>query len=326
MLRAAVPSLGIGDLRLESSVLSRPIAPGAVWIETAFAEAKEVELQTYVLDTPDDARLNVSLREGLAAQFEEERADGRWIRRWRVAAVPGVEPSPVPALASATPDIQITTFKSWDEFGRWWASLAPPHSDERVRAKALELTRGVRPARNATACPASLRGSQEIRYLALPLGIGRYRAREPGEILATGLGDCKDKFRLLASLAESVGIAINPVLIFAGGERAFAADSPSPLQFDHVVARARLGAAEIWMDPTAELSPDGKPAAKLPRAAWSRSPRARQRGKEAVRWGDFYCAPDDTRRASSARDSGCRDHRRPRRLRPAARKGPLDLL
>jgi len=263
MLRAAVPALGIGDLlEFESSVLSRPIAPGEVWIETAFAEAKEVELQTYVLDTPADARLTVSLREGLTAQFEEERADGRWIRRWQLAAAPGVEPSPVPAPASATPDIQITTFKSWDEFGRWWASLAPPYSDAKIRAKALELTQGVaEPEERLRALHRYV--AQEIRYLALPLGIGRYRAREPGEILATGLGDCKDKIRLLASLAESVGIAVDPVLIYASEKRPLVAEAPSPLQFDHVVARARMGSAEIWMDPTAEFVPMGS----LPRSS-----------------------------------------------------------
>jgi Flp pilus assembly protein TadD len=266
MLRAAVPALAIGDeLEFESIVLSRPIAPGQVWIETAFAEAEKVELQTYVLDTPADARLTVSVREGLAARFEEEHADGRWIRHWRVDAVPGVAPHPVPASASATPDIQITTFRSWDEFGRWWASLAPPHSDAKIRAKALELTRGIaEPEARLRALHRYI--AQEIRYLALPLGIGRYRAREPDEILTTGLGDCKDKFRLLASMAESVGITVDPVLIFAGAERAFAADAPSPLQFDHVVARARIGSAEIWMDPTAELVPMGS----LPRSSRGR--------------------------------------------------------
>ena len=98
------------------------------------------------------------------------------------------------------------------------------------------------------------------------VGIGRYRAREPGEILATGLGDCKDKFRLLASLAESVGIAVDPVLIYAGAKRPLVAEAPSPLQFDHVIARARLGTSEIWMDPTAELTPMGS----LPRSSRER--------------------------------------------------------
>ena len=267
MLRAAVPSLAIGDLlEFESSVVSRPIAPDQVWIETEFAEPTEVDEQTYVLDAPANSHLTVSVREGLAAKFDEERKDGRWIRRWRIAAEPGATTAlaTVPATTLKR-DIQITSFKTWDDFGRWWASLAPPRVDDEVRGKALALTASVaEPEARLRALHHFV--SQEIRYLALPLGIGRYRAREPGEILSTGLGDCKDKFRLLASLAESVGIAVDPVLIYAGAKRPLVAEAPSPLQFDHVIARARLGTSEIWMDPTAELTPMGS----LPRSSRER--------------------------------------------------------
>lgn len=267
LLRAAVPALGIGDrLEFESSVLSRPIAPGQVWLEMGFAEAGEVDEQVYVLDTPSDSTLRVNLREGLKAQFEEEHRDGRWLRRWRiVASADPASPPVTPKPTNAAPDIQITTFRTWDEFGLWWASLAPPLVDDKVRAKALELTTGLsEPTARLRALHRYV--AQEIRYLALPLGIGRYRAREPGEILSTELGDCKDKFRLLASLAQSVGIAVDPVLIFASAKRAFVEEAPSPLQFDHVIARAHLGANEIWMDPTAELVPMGS----LPRTSRGR--------------------------------------------------------
>ncbi|MGH7860469.1 MAG: hypothetical protein ACREQY_24325, partial [Candidatus Binatia bacterium] len=34
--------------------------------------------------------------------------------------------------------------------------------------------------------------------------------------------------------------------------------APSPLQFDHVVSRARIGKEEVWMDPTSEMTPMGR--------------------------------------------------------------------
>ena len=259
ILRAAVPSLAVGDqLLFESTVRSTPIAPGQVWLEMEFAEPKSVDSQAYELDAPLDTRLTVSVRAALGAQFEEERNDGRWIRRWRISAGdhPTTRKDSGPAPVGETPDIQITTFSTWDEFGRWWSSLAPPTVDEQVRAKALELTRmHTEPKEQFRALHRYV--AQEIRYLALPLGIGRFRAREPSVIMSTGLGDCKDKFRLLASLAESLGIAVDPVLIFASGKRTFVEEAPSPLQFDHVIARARLGSEDVWLDPTAEMVPMG---------------------------------------------------------------------
>lgn len=288
MLRAAVPSLAIGDqLHFESTVRSTPIAPGQVWLEMEFADKGGVDSQIYELDLPVDFPLTVSVRPGLSALFEEERRDGRWVRRWRVAVEPapgaGEPATTTAAPKQAVPDIQVTTFRSWEEFGRWWSSLAPPVVDEKVSAKARELTEKIAEPK------ARLRAlhryvAQEIRYLALPLGIGRYRAREPGEIMSTGLGDCKDKIRLLGSLAESLGIEVDPVLVFVGAKRTFVEEAPSPLQFDHVIARALLGSEELWLDPTAEMVPLGslpKSSRGRPGVALLRTAKTKKNGKAA---------------------------------------------
>jgi tetratricopeptide (TPR) repeat protein len=267
MLRAAVPSLAVGDvLSWETRVRVEPLVDHQVWTEASFQDPEEVPSQLYELDVPEGSPLIVHVRSGFAGRFEEEKKDGRWIRRWRIGAAPESEGAAQAAaqpekVAPASddgrtePDVQVTSFASWQELGDWWASLAPPVVDAAVAAKAKELVAGARsPEAKLGAIERFV--AQRIRYLALPIGLGRFQARTPDEILATGMGDCKDKVRLLASLAESVGIRVDPLLISATHRR-LVDDVPSPLQFDHVIARAEIGGRTVWMDPTSEMTPMG---------------------------------------------------------------------
>ena len=281
VLRAAVPSLEAGDtIEFVTVVRVKPLVENEAWTEFKFSTGEIVLAQRYELDLPAELRMTVHVRPDLEAKLEEERRDGRWIRRWSVESAPPSAPdtatepetaegetrskgnlTEAEEAAQATPDVQATSFASWGEFGRWWASLAPPKVDDAIRAKAEELTRGKStPSERLAAIHRYV--AQEIRYLSLPLGIGAFKAREPSQVLQTGLGDCKDKTRLLASLARSVGIEVEPVLLAAGTKRALVEEVPSPMQFDHVVGRARLGPDPakdvVWMDPTSEMTPLGR--------------------------------------------------------------------
>jgi Flp pilus assembly protein TadD/transglutaminase-like putative cysteine protease len=258
VLRAAVPSIEIGDrLDWETTVAVTPLAPGEAWTEAVFADADQADLQVYELDVAESLAVRVHVRSDFEAVATEESSGGRLIRRWRLE---GRLPSSADAAGSFVeegwaPHVSASTFDSWNEFGRWWAALAPPQVDDAVRAKAAELVAGAED-RRAKLARLHRYVAQEIRYLTLPLGLGRYRAREPGEVIRTGLGDCKDKIRLLASLAAAVGIEVDPVLV--GVERRRRVDdAPSPFSFDHVVARVRLGDDSIWMDPTSEMTAMG---------------------------------------------------------------------
>lgn len=268
VLRAAVPSIAIGDrLDWETTVAVTPLAPGEAWTEATFADADQADLQIYELDVAESLAHRVHVRSGFEAVATEERSGGRRIRRWRLEGRPaGSSAGEADGAAAAAepgwePHVSMSTFDSWDEFGRWWASLAPPEVDDAVRARAAELVAGATDPR-AKLARLHRYVAQEIRYLTLPLGLGRYRARAPEEVMRTGLGDCKDKIRLLASLAAAVGIEVDPVLV--GVDRRRRVDgAPSPLSFDHVVARVRLGDETIWMDPTSEMTAMGT----LPAAA-----------------------------------------------------------
>lgn len=157
------------------------------------------------------------------------------------------------------PDIQISSFRNWEEVGRWYAEM---ESSRRVpspvvRAKAEELTAGLKSDSEKVAALYSF-VAQRIKCLSLvSFGIGGYEPRPAGEVLQLGYGDCKDKDTLLAALLEAEGMRASSVLI--NPIRELDPEMPSPWPFTHVLTMLSLGKDEIWMD-----SSGGGPFRMLP--------------------------------------------------------------
>jgi tetratricopeptide (TPR) repeat protein len=154
------------------------------------------------------------------------------------------------------PDIQISSFSSWEEVGAWYNKLqlerVAPTSE--IRAKALELTKNA--ADDNTKLHAIYNYvSTQFRYIGVAFGIGRYQPHAAAEVLANQYGDCKDKHTLLASLLDAAGIKAYPALIST--YRELDPDVPSPAQFDHVITTVPQGRDFIWLDTTAEVAPFG---------------------------------------------------------------------
>ncbi|MGH9359486.1 MAG: tetratricopeptide repeat protein, partial [Terriglobia bacterium] len=154
------------------------------------------------------------------------------------------------------PTVEITTFRNWQEVGRWWATLesqaVKPTPD--IRAKAAELTKGM------TTDDEKLRAiyhyvSTEFRYISVSFGIGRYAPHTASEVLSNMYGDCKDKHVLLASLLQAAGLDAYPALINATAK--IDPEVPSPAQFDHVISVIPEGKDLVWLDTTAEVAPFG---------------------------------------------------------------------
>jgi hypothetical protein len=151
-------------------------------------------------------------------------------------------------------DVQISTFQSWEEVGRWYGSL----QQERVKptpeilAKAAELTKGA--SDDNTRIRAIYKYvSTEFHYIGIAFGIGRYQPHTAAEVLANQYGDCKDKQTLLASLLDAVGIKAYPALISSSHE--IDSDVPSPGQFDHVIGVVPQSSGFLWFDTTTEVAP-----------------------------------------------------------------------
>ena len=156
------------------------------------------------------------------------------------------------------PDVQISTFQSWEEVGRWYWNLQKDRIEPTpaVRAKAAELTKGM------TDDAAKLRAlysfvSTQYRYIGIAFGIGRYQPHAADDVLSNNYGDCKDKHTLLASLLQASGINLYPALI--NSSRKLDPDVPSPSQFDHVIGYLPQGKSNdaVWLDTTPEVAPFG---------------------------------------------------------------------
>ena len=154
------------------------------------------------------------------------------------------------------PDIQLTTFESWEQVGRWYASLEKDRRvpSPEVRAKAQELTKGMNGDLEKTEALYDF-VAKNFRYVSLSLGVGRYQPHAASDVLHDQYGDCKDKHTLLASLLEAEGLHASSVLI--NSSRKLDPDVPSPSQFDHVITLLPLGKdkEEVWMDTTSEVAP-----------------------------------------------------------------------
>ena len=257
-----VPGLRPGEV-LEYdivTVIHTPLAPGQFWMEHDF-DKREINLDEQLeINVAKDRVLKLKTKPGAEPKIAEE--NGRRIYRWTSSHLQREdddkdektkkkkkEPSePEP------PAVQLTTFSSWEEMGRWYASLEKDRREPTVaiRAKAAELTAG------KTADLDKIEAlydfvATNFRYISLSFGVGRYQPHAADDVLHNQYGDCKDKHTLLAALLEAEGFQASSVLINSG--RKLDTDVPSPSQFDHVISLVPLGKEEVWMDTTTEVAP-----------------------------------------------------------------------
>ncbi|MGA8344429.1 MAG: DUF3857 domain-containing protein [Candidatus Sulfotelmatobacter sp.] len=257
-----VPGLRPGEV-LEYdmvTVIHTPLAAGQFWADYDFDKSNISLDETVDVDVPAGRPLKLKCKPGFDPKITEE--NGRRIYRWSSSHL---ERDDDTAKAKDKkkkkrrpdedrPDIQLTTFESWEQVGRWYASL---EKDRRaptpeVRAEAQELTKGLNGDLEKTEALYDF-VAKDFRYVSLSLGVGRYQPHPASEVLHDQYGDCKDKHTLLASLLEAEGLHAWSVLI--NSTRKLDPDVPSPSQFDHVITMLPMGKEEVWMDTTSEVAP-----------------------------------------------------------------------
>jgi transglutaminase-like putative cysteine protease len=261
----AVKGLGKGDiLEYEAHYhTTKPLIPGQFWFQYSFQRDGIVLDERLEIKVPSERAVKVKGPQ--ATQTVATEAGSRiytWTysnlqsakdpdsdQRKQTEAVRGLLPPP---------DVQISSFQSWEDVGRWYWNLQKDRIEPTpaVRAKAAELTKGM------TDDAAKLRAlysfvSTQYRYIGIAFGIGRYQPHAADDVLSNNYGDCKDKHTLLASLLQASGINLYPALI--NSSRKLDPDVPSPSQFDHVIGYLPQGKSNdaVWFDTTPEVAPFG---------------------------------------------------------------------
>ncbi len=143
-----------------------------------------------------------------------------------------------PVEGTRVPDSRA--FESWAEISRWYTALTDPQATptEQIAAKAKQLTANAKTELDKIR--AIGRFVQNIQYISIQIGVGRYRPHSAAEVLSKSYGDCKDKAILMRSMLKVLGIESYPVLIFSGDPNYVQEILPSPLQFNHCIIAIRV--------------------------------------------------------------------------------------
>jgi predicted Zn-dependent protease/transglutaminase-like putative cysteine protease len=252
-----VKSLSVGDtleyqVRQVRTVAS---APGHFWYTQNFVSNAIVLEETASLNVPKQKFVQV---ESATVQPEVSEQGDRKIYRWKTAQLEKPKASndkaKKPVILEQPPSIAVTTFKSWEEVGRWYLDLQKDRVavTPAIQTKASELTKGLTADEDKIAATYTYVSTQ-YRYIGVAFGIGRYQPHSADDVMQNQYGDCKDKHTLLAALLTAEGYDAWPVLV--GTQHVLNSKVPSPGQFDHVITAVTLNKTVLWMDSTPEVAP-----------------------------------------------------------------------
>src|SRR5713101_260905 len=166
-------------------------------------------------------------------------------------------------------------FSNWREMGTWYWNLengrfaASPEIKQKVAAlTALAPT----PLDKMKALANFVQ--DDIRYVAIELGIGGWQPHPASDIFAHRYGDCKDKATLMRTMLREIGV--NSFQVAINTERgSITSDTPAYLGFNHQITAIQLPDSAtspslvatmqhpklgkiLFFDPTDELTPFGQ--------------------------------------------------------------------
>ncbi|MEC5218780.1 lipoprotein NlpI/transglutaminase-like putative cysteine protease [Actimicrobium sp. GrIS 1.19] len=167
------------------------------------------------------------------------------------------EPEMPPSAAIDTM-VQVSEFSDWSDVGRWGSKLFSPAliAAPAVHREADAISRGAATPQEKLLAALTF-VQRDIRYFGTELGQSSHRPALPAKVLEQRFGDCKDKVSLLIALLRELGIDAEPVLVSMTFQEDLQRLLPSPLAFDHVIARVRLDDKVYWLDGTRNFQTGG---------------------------------------------------------------------
>ena len=172
--------------------------------------------------------------------------DGTLQFRWQLQNLPRDVPElRRPERTELEPVVRMTTYRDWDHFAQWWWNLIKNQLEvtPAMRATVQELCAGL--TTDEAKIAAIYRFvTTDVRYEAWEFGVHGYKPYSTAVIHERRHGDCKDKALLLCALLGELGVACQPVLIFADPMRSHDELELAMVQhFNHCIA---------WLPATAD--------------------------------------------------------------------------
>ena len=235
----------------------KPFMPRDFFQSWSVSTGLQVARSRFILDLP--ASVTPRIREtNLDFKRIEHVADGRRTYTWATGNLPKITPEPLAADSNGVfMAVQVTSPVTWQDISRWYGDLARARevASPAVAAKVDSLVRGAR-TRDDSIRAVHKWVSQDIRYVAIALGIGGYQPRMPDTVRVTGFGDCKDKATLFVASLRHLGIEAYPVLLSANATAR--RDLPTIQQFNHEIAAVATDSGWQYVDLTAGTVPYGE--------------------------------------------------------------------
>ncbi|HEX4156124.1 MAG TPA: DUF3857 and transglutaminase domain-containing protein [Acidobacteriaceae bacterium] len=206
--------------------------------------------------------------------------------RWEMNNEPAIDLDQVPMSPStwslagrmtvhyAGPTLPFPEDGTWQGIGEWYTALAKDRvaATPDIAAEAAELTTGKTDFYDRAEAIGNF-VQQQIRYVAIEIGIGGNQPHAADDIFRDRYGDCKDKATLLAAMLSTVGIHSD--LVMVDSERGIVDPDAPSIVGNHVIAAiaipsgynspklhsvitAKTGKRYLVFDPTWEETPFGQ--------------------------------------------------------------------
>jgi hypothetical protein len=278
-----IPAADPGNIvGFEYETEESPLVLQSAW---SFQGADPVKDARFTLQLPASWEYTVAWRNHQEVK-PTQAGNNQW--QWMVSDIKGIRPEEdMPPWPGVAGEMIVTfypsaggssgrSFKDWRQMGVWYTGLAQGRrgATPEMKQKVAVLTAGATTATDKMAALAKF-VQQDIRYVAIELGIGGIQPHAAGEVFQHRYGDCKDKATLMGSMLKEIGIDSYYVII--NSERG-SVDATTPAQvgaFDHAIIAIKLPAGLnsaalvatvehpklgrlLFFDPTDELIPFGQ--------------------------------------------------------------------
>ena len=146
------------------------------------------------------------------------------------------------AVTLIPPGGDVSRLTSWNEIGSWYSDLTAGRTaaSNAIKQKVAELTASA-PTMLAKIQALANFVQNDIRYVAIELGIGGYQPHFAADVFSHRYGDCKDKAGLLHSMLKEIGV--DSYFVIINTERgSVSAATPPNLYFNHAILAIALPA------------------------------------------------------------------------------------
>jgi cellulose synthase operon protein C len=200
----------------------------------ALQGGEPVQNAEYVLITPKDRTFYFDQNIPGLTQSDSVAGNQR-IYRFGAKSIPALNPEPaMPPWPEVLGSVHVSTYKNWDDLGRWYWGLVKDQFDldEETRKLAKKITEG------------------KTTELDKVKAVYKWVPRRCVQTVARGWGDCKDKATVIATLLKEIGIKSTLVVTRTRMRGDFRSKIASFAPFDHAIAY--VPSLDLYLDGTAE--------------------------------------------------------------------------